>query len=235
MVKPLFSENFTDWIAISSLAGSISIVILSKFNYWCVRASKRQAKAATEQACVALIAAERARDQAESARKSLEAILAEVKDFQKQTETRKTARRQSVTDRLLSISQNVRIWIAGMTEAPEGFPVDILPEDIEEILAQTMEHSPRLKGDVRLFHTRLEAADNTLRAFMEQPRALRVNALKLVTTLSNHLEQVAAMAENLAFCMETSEMPATWNAIAEEGASVPTKTPAEVTVMKRSA
>jgi hypothetical protein len=135
----------------------------------------------------------------------------------------------------LSISQNVRIWIAGMTEAPEGFPVDIVPEDIEAILTQTTEHSPSLTGEVRLFHTRLNAADNTLRAFMEQPRALRVNAPKLVTTLSNHLEQVATMAENLAFSMETSQMPATWNEIAEERASVPTKAPAEVTVMKRSA
>ena len=235
MVQPFFSETLTDWIAIGSLAGSVSVIILSKFNYWCVRSAKRQAKAATEQACVALIAAERARDQAESARKSLEALLAEVKTFQKQNETRKIVRRQSVTDRLLSISQNVRIWIAGMTEAPEGFPVDIVPEDIEAILTQTTEHSPSLKGEVRLFHTRLNAADNTLRAFMEQPRALRVNALKLVTTLSNHLEQVATMAENLAFSMETSQMPATWNEIAEERASVPTKAPAEVTVMKRSA
>ena len=216
MAHPIFSETFSDWIAIGSLAGSISIVVLAKFNYWCARTAKRQAKAATEQACVALIAAERARDQADRARQDAERVLASLKSLESQQKSLDDRNRQNAVDQLLAIAQNCRLWIPLLPLPLDGTSLSLARPDLTETLLSAAHGNKPLAEEFRLFEARLAAAQNTLRAFMEQPTVARQTAQKIMATLGNHLEQVANTAENFAFRIETGGMPREWSVQAEE-------------------
>ncbi len=211
MAHPIFSATFTDWIAIGSLAGSISIVVLAKFNYWCARTAKRQAKAATEQACVALIAAERARDLAERAHQDAEKILAALKSMETQQKNHDAKYRQGAVDQLFTIALNCRKWIPLLAGPADGTSIRLAKEDLSDILYRSADGNRNLIDEFRLFEARLAAAQNTLRAFMDQPLASRQSARKILVTLSNHLEQVANTSENLAFRIETGGMPTAWS------------------------
>ena len=189
MSSPFLSQTVSDWISLAAIAGCVMLLLLFKVNYFCMRAAKRQAKAATEQAAIALLAAQLAKERADSAKQSLDEMM-------HWAEVARTLRKETAVETLEVLSRSARNWVSGLLDE-ETYPATILPRAFDEVMAFLMLQFPSMQEEIRQFQGKVEATENTLVAFMEKPLSAREIAPRISLTLGNRLEQVAVAAETI--------------------------------------
>jgi hypothetical protein len=190
MSAPFFTATATNWIAIGSIAGSLLTLLVSNFNFSWMRASRRQARASTEQAAIALLAAQLAKERAESAKHSLDEMM-------HWAEVARNLRKETAIEALEVLARSARNWIPSLLEDTIDSPITIMPRAFDEVMAFLMLQIPDLQDEIRLFQSKVQGTESTLAAFIEKPVSARSIAQRTAVSLGNRLEQVAVAAESL--------------------------------------
>ena len=191
MALPFLSESVTDWLAFGFIAGTVPSLVLAKFNYWCARTARRQSKGCSEQAAVALWAAQSAKERAESAMHSLDEMM-------HWAEIAQNLRRETAVESLEVLARSARSWILGLLKAFESGEITLMPRKFDEVMAFLIFQIPVMEDEIQAFHSRVVATESILKGFMEKPLSARSVAPRLAISLGHQLEQLALAAESLA-------------------------------------
>ena len=187
----LITAMHIDWIGIGAMIGAVCVVVLTVINYQFLITVKKYAIAASEQAAVALVAAQLASDHASTAKQTLDQVEHEI-------ETTQVVRKETAIETLESVARNARSWIPQLYGEYTGGRPRILPDGWEDVLSFIAVQMPSRREDLRIFQAQIASTEESLNAYMRQSLKSRATIPQIATALGNHLEQMASSAELLA-------------------------------------
>lgn len=159
----------TGWTAVGSIAGGISIIVLSFFNGFALRAANRAAVAAN--------------DQARSAAETLAALQSQIQEAE-------ISLKATALDALESVSRNCLSWKDMLASEHTG-PVSLFPDNWISAMTYTLVKVPVIAAQMRQLEKQAADVQLQLNAYMQRNIIGRKQITPETRNLEENLERTA--------------------------------------------
>lgn len=166
----------TGWTAVGSIVGALSVIALSFFNAFALRAANRSARETANQAAIA--------------KQTLDALQTQIRE-------QGVTQRETAIQALENIARDCQSWKGQLSSRNPG-TVNLFPREWASMMTFVATRLPSILGNMRELERRVTAVQLQLNNYVRRDWTSRLQITAESEELSNTLDKTSALANGVA-------------------------------------